>query len=502
MDSRAEPSVFHYCGLVIFSLVVVLISDLSLTWIVLLTIVLIFAVSSFWFKDIQSTLFFGLVSASSMNISKALIVDTGKIYTPGLYMALSDVFFIPLLILWFIDRKILRKRKIYWSSLHTMPLLFLIWMWITIFISEDPFAGILVSITYTKYFLMFIVIADYISDSRHLRIALYAFGMGTLAHIIVGLLEYFSGGAFAIQGGKLAQTGARLVFQDAGGVHAFRPSGLGGHPNILADILVFVLPMSLLLILLGKKFILEHKIMGRLAYVGMYPFFVSGVVVLVLTLSRGGWLSFVFGSLYMIYFGYKKGVVPKSIIRGLVVSAMIGMVAVVVIFPTALLRITESDERSGETRVVMAHQAALIIERNPIMGVGIAGYNRAARANIPEIFSLLGEGYRKSILKGIVHNKYLLVMAETGIVGIVLFLLTLWRFLTVVPKGDYWTDPVLYSLGLGLSAGIAGQIAFFMLDHFYVFPRIAFLYVFFGCLSAVIKLQKQENQSLPGTSLQ
>ena len=96
------------------------------------------------------------------------------------------------------------------------------------------------------------------------------------------------------------------------------------------------------------------------------------------------------------------------------------------------------------------------------------------------------------------HNKYLLIMAETGIVGMVLFMLMLWKFLSVVAKEDFWADPAYYCLALGFSAGVFGQVVFFMLDHFYVGLRMNFLYIFFGLICAVVKLQKQANEELRG----
>ena len=493
MTSRAEPSIWHYFGFLLFSIAFLILSDLSVTWLVLLTCSLVFGAICFWFKNIKLILFLGFVFCSSIHLTKALIVE-GGIYTPGLSLSISDVFLIPLTFIWLAEKKFFLKQKIYWSKLHLPPLLFLLWLWFSALVAEDHFAGILMCISYTKYFLIFTLLSDFISSPQYLRYALFAFALGMCAHFTLAFLEVGLGRGIAIQGAKTTTLGTRLVFEQAGGVHAFRPSGFAGHPNALANILVFTLPTFLILVILGRRFL------GFESHFLVTGIFAVGIVVLILTLSRGAWISFTCSLIYMFYIGYKRGIIPKRHIQAILTCALIGGLATVAIFPTALLRITESDQRSGESRIVMMKQAALIIQRNPIFGVGIAGYNGAARTNIPESFSRLSPWFQDELLKGVVHNKYLLVMSETGIVGFALFVLMLYRFLIVVPKGDFWTNPLFFSLALGFTAGVFGQAVFYMVDHFYADPRITMLYLFFGFIGSIVKLQKEENEVLQRVS--
>jgi len=469
-------------------------SDLSFTWLVLLLMSLFLVSSSFWAKDIKLVLFFGFVFASSINITKALIVE-GGIYTPGLSISLFDIFLMPLLFLWILEKKLFSGEKIYWSKLHFFPLLFLLWLWISVSYSEDKFAGFLMCISYTKFFIIYVFICDYVSSPKHLRIMLYAVALALLAHFSLAFLEIIFSGQISVQGTKTTTTGVNLVFENAGGVHAFRPSGFAGHPNAFADLLVFVLPVCLALLITGQKYI------GRAVWLATAALFVAGGVFLLLTLSRAGWISFAAACVYLLYFGNKKGIVPRRYINRLILVSVVSGVLAVLIYPTVYLRITESDQRSSESRIAMMHQSALIIQRNPVMGVGIAGYNRAARANIPEYFSNLNQWFQAELLKGIVHNKYLLVMSETGTIGLVLFLLTLWRFVSLVPKSDFWTEPVYLALALGISAGIFGQTVFYLFDHFYSDPRITMMYIYFGILTAIVKLQSMHKRSLKEASV-
>ena len=50
----------------------------------------------------------------------------------------------------------------------------------------------------------------------------------------------------------------------------------------------------------------------------------------------------------------------------------------------------------------------------PSLGVGLAGYNKAAQTVTPSTWAVLHPDFREALRKGIVHNKYLLTLAETG----------------------------------------------------------------------------------------
>ena len=153
--------------------------------------------------------------------------------------------------------------------------------------SEDKLAAFFICVNYTKYFLIFIFLADYIQSKKHIRLIMYAFALGICAHFLLAFVELLTGGGISIQGTNNTTLGTRLVFENAGGVHAFRPSGLMGHPNALADFMVFILPTLLMLILLGKN------LLGRFVWYVAGSLFLISVITLILTLSRAGWISFI-----------------------------------------------------------------------------------------------------------------------------------------------------------------------------------------------------------------
>jgi len=137
----------------------------------------------------------------------------------------------------------------------------------------------------------------------------------------------------------------------------------------------------------------------------------------------------------------------------------------------------------------MGQQALLIIRNHPITGVGLGGYTAAAQVYIPQSFSRVNPDFQQMVRKGVVHNKYLLQAAETGIVGLVLFVFMCVTFVRACFRVRRWRDPVHFAIGMGIAAALVGQLVFFLFDHFYVDNRMLLLWITFGVAAGVIRTQ-------------
>jgi O-antigen ligase len=117
--------------------------------------------------------------------------------------------------------------------------------------------------------------------------------------------------------------------------------------------------------------------------------------------------------------------------------------------------------------------------------VGLGGYEAAAHSATPASFSYLSTDYQIELRKEPVHNKYLLVVSESGLVGLALFLLLLWRHFRLLFPIVKWRNPAWFALALGLCSSIVGQAIFYLFDHFYVDSRMEMLWVCFAILRAL-----------------
>jgi O-antigen ligase len=467
---------------VALGLVFLLLADASLTWQLLIFAALCSAAALFWSRDAEMFLLFMYVTTVSIGMSKALIVE-GGIYSPGLSLNLSDLFFFPLAALWAWRRLVVEQRGLRLDSLQRFTLIFLAWLWFTAIISEDVLAGTLAAITYSKYVLMAIIVCEFVSSEARLRVILAGSAVTLAVHLLYAAAQALTGNALDIQGVKPTAVGVNLVFEGAGGVSAFRPSGFFTHPNVLADYLTYVLPCGVAIVAFGRKGLGRAWGLAALLTLG-------GIVVLVLTLSRGGWIATAAALAVMVVAGARKRLVATRQVFAIVgvLACLLALIAIA--YPAAYLRITESDQRSSESRLAMMDQALLIIQRNPVLGVGFGGYNRAAQNNIPESYSLVGTAFREQLLKGVVHNKYLLTTAEHGLIGLALFLTLLWRHLAIFFRQPVWRRGLTGAFALGATGAIAGQCVFFLFDHFYLDVRMEILWLTFGILGGLARVER------------
>jgi O-antigen ligase len=121
-------------------------------------------------------------------------------------------------------------------------------------------------------------------------------------------------------------------------------------------------------------------------------------------------------------------------------------------------RITGDDSGSAATRISLSRLGLSMIEAHPIRGVGA---NNSALV-IKEYVTLdMGKTWLSAI-----HNKYLLVWAETGIGGLLTFV---WFLLITI----YWgwkasksSNRFIALIALGLAAAIGGHMAHLTVDVF------------------------------------
>lgn len=458
----------------------VLLSVATPTWQVLALMAVVGWAMLGWSADRRAALLFLFVVAVPINLSKALVVE-GGIYSPGLSLFPSDLLLVALAAWWAGDRFV-SGVAIRIDRSHAPALLLLGWMWISALHSDYPLGGMLAAIVYTKFFVGYFLLTQVVRTPHDLRVVAAALLSGFVIQLLYATAQFASGSALEIQGAKITTLGTQLVFDQAGGLSAFRPSGFLQHPNVLGDYLVFVMPPALCLALLGPD-MLPRGVRAAAVFVVL-----AGAALLVATLSRGAWISLAVASLVVAVAGLRAGLVRRGHVVALLALGAAGAMLIVVLYPQALLRITESDAQSSEARLVMMDQALLIIGRHPLLGVGLGGYNFAAQTNIPESFASVSAAFQDQLLEGVVHNGFLLMAAEMGVIGVVLFLVLSWRMLRLAFPLARWRDPVYLAIALGLAAAIVGQMVFHLFDHFYADIRHSMLWMFFGLLQALSAL--------------
>jgi O-antigen ligase len=176
----------------------------------------------------------------------------------------------------------------------------------------------------------------------------------------------------------------------------------------------------------------EPKRLLRWGYFALAAF---SAVCLMYSFSRGGYVAFLAGWLFIGLFKQRK-LLLLLIVFGIMWTSLV---------PNAVVMRVEMTndggelDHSSETRLNLWEDAMEVFSSNPITGAGYETYAYMGRVGT----------YRDT------HNIYLKVLVETGFIGLVLFLWLLGKtFLTGFGLFRYANDPFLASLGLGLSAWV------------------------------------------------
>ena len=422
-----------------------------------------------------------------ISIGKTLLTG-GDYYWQTLTINAADLALLPYLLAVMLEW-IMAPKKVVRPVGATAALFYVAWMWITGLMAENAFGGMLAAVTLTKPVLLYFILANEIRTPRALRNVVLAFGAGLLLQFPIVIMQWLTGTGLSLSGARTASIGQTVAVGD---VAAFRPPGLTRHPNELADYPLFLLPTAVLLLCAPKG------TASRLAKMAAFILLGAGGAILVISLSRGAWIAGAGSLAFTFFMARRRGLMRSRHVRLAITGAVMAVAAVAIVYPAAIKRATGDDQRSTQVRLAMFEQALLIFRSNPIAGVGLGGYYTAAKSYIPPSFGKYSPALRQGITGNVVHNKYLLVLAEHGIVGLIVLLAVYATFFREWYRRKHWLDTGRSLLALGLTAALLAQLMFYMFEHFYFGFRTDALWLTLGILAVVYR---QENDAAHALAL-
>ena len=247
-----------------------------------------------------------------------------------------------------------------------------------------------------------------------------------------------------------------------------RLGGTVGSPNTAAGYLSMAIASAASVLFTNLKS--SHKGLGTAALA-------FGVLALILTYSRGGWMAVALAvAVISVSVSRRQGVSWKK------PAAVLALVAVVCLplYSIVSRRLLGDDRGSAQSRIPLMNLAFRIVKDNPVLGVGANNFTVAMDRYVTSDF-------REEFFFA-VHNKYLLVLAETGIGGLLAFLAFL---LQTLRRGwRIWSlhDPLLSVVALGFVGGLTGHMAHMNVDVFRGRPIQQTILLFAGLLVAMERL--------------
>lgn len=249
-----------------------------------------------------------------------------------------------------------------------------------------------------------------------------AVSIGAVLPLGVGLYQFFSQSLFGskilgISGRAVEESGVSVVqFGDERWLRAY---GTFSHPNVFGGYLATLILSMVYVLSRGVRRWMRLWYMGSLLLLG---------ALLILTMSRSAWMGAVLGVAAVIYAVSKGGNKESAIAVGKgVITLMIGMLfSTIIAWPLIATRVsggTFYEIRSVSERAALGQQANDLFAQNPIVGVG-AGNMTAALIEADN--SKFGYVYQP------VHNVFMLLLVEYGIIGMLLLAVLCYYFLCFV----------------------------------------------------------------------
>lgn len=330
-----------------------------------------------------------------------------------------------------------KRARIYWPrSLFALAAFFL-WAAATVWIAEKRFDVMSLN-SFSKIWnvlgMVFIPAAISWTSPGHERVFKVLFAAACLV-VLAGLAEMIFGLSFF----SLMRQGRFYGFQS-------HPLHAGGLYCLLA------------LTALSLALYNGSKLSLRIFWAASGLILSLGVI---LTRSRGYYLAFAAGCFVILCF---KGV--KAALAGIVVGAVMVAGAALIDAPfrerLSTINVRHTDE-SARIRVRLWRAAAEMIKDHPIAGVGY----RKWRDNILDYSRRVPDWFLDQASFAHAHNSYLTFAAETGIIGLALFLSfwfmlvrEQWRFLRTAVR-----EHAVYALAVASLAGLLGLLAAACFEH-------------------------------------
>jgi putative inorganic carbon (HCO3(-)) transporter len=340
----------------------------------------------------------------------------------------------------------------------------------SLLVARDPYLSLVEIALLVQVFLVYLYLVYYIRTRQDVVFVLGLLLLGLLMESLVLIGVFFAG-----QDLSLGPVFTYTLVQPTG--ESWRSGGTLVSPIVAAAYFSLLLAPAASVLLTRL-----HAVYKWLAAFS----FALGSLALLFTLSRGGWIAFALSISLCCLLAWRQGWLSPTV----PVVLCLTLVLLFVLFQdTIVTRLTADDNRAAFSRIPLMQLAFRIITDNPLLGVGANNFAVA----MPEYSKL---GFSREWLYT-VHNKYLLVWAETGIGGLLAFLF----FLLAILRRGWHTyrlrDPLLSALALGFTAAIAGQMVHMFVDTFNNRPQVQLLWVVAALISAMSRIAAPGQSSTP-----
>ncbi|MBN2104185.1 O-antigen ligase family protein [bacterium] len=296
--------------------------------------------------------------------------------------------------------------------------------------------------TYFRMYLLIVGIANNIRNMQELRTALFGMFIALLVESLIGIYQWRFG---AVGLYYLGERSARRIL--------WRSMGTFYVPSFYANYLALMLPIAF-------RMFVYYRPRKRMVTFFFGAVFISGILAIFTTYGRGPWIGLSIAITIIVLWSALKSRFRSRIRWTIPVLIIFALFFVFRYHNAVLSQFGSSRQASAQVRFPQFRIARRMIQANPIKGVGLGNYELNSwnymterERNHPQV-----NNYIK-----MVHNVYLYISAETGIIGGILIMVwfaailaTCYRILKSRAINDF-----IVNLALGIFGGILAIIIIF-----------------------------------------
>ncbi|MDD3813729.1 MAG: O-antigen ligase family protein, partial [Desulfocapsaceae bacterium] len=466
----------------LMGLAVSMTADMRLSWQFAMVAAFFFCTALVVFPQKKQLLIIAWILIHPLSIEKVIEVGSPlmpEFFPPALVISGSDIILFMLLLLLLFESLILQRRRV-WSFPKAMTPLFLFVAWNLIVFLLHPIStsSILALVHLLKITLFVIIMISAISTEHDYKIVLQAIAVSVAIQVVLVFYSSFSGDIIRLSS-KITNSIMSFAGEESGLSH-IRATGTVGHVNQEASFLTF---FSLPLIVLP---FLYHRFQRILFWLLLC----SVPLAVFLTYSRSAWLAMIVSILVIIGLSFYYRLLSIRTWVYLFPFILTAILSLPIISKPVLDRIIHGDEGATSSRIRSIELALDLTKKHPITGVGPGLFSTASLAYYPPqqitapmrsalvppnpLANQFGRLEISQIKIGTkifafplpVHNKFLLVLSELGVVGLLLFLWFQWRIFSHIQQTiKHSFGPTLWA-GIGLLSAFFASLIYMNLDLF------------------------------------
>lgn len=336
-----------------------------------------------------------------------------------------------------------RNKKLAYAPVNKYIILFALVYLVSIVMSVRPAASFGAGLVMGLFILFAIVLQNAVNTEKQFNAVIYGMIIAGVIVCAYGFYQY----VFNIVGTTAWWD------EDKFTSISMRVYSTLGNPNVLAEYLLLIIPFS------AAAFFTQKSHAGR-----WLVLFAGGAMVLcmVLTMSRGGWLGLlVAAALFLVLLD-----------RRFIILGMVGLIALYFVLPDSIISrfasIGDMSDTSTSYRVSIWMGALLMLKDYWYCGIGPGA---AAFNGVYPIYSYNAASAQHA------HNLYLQITCDTGVSGIVVFVMFMFSYFRMLASAISRTrEKAARMYQIAAMSSAAGFFVQALTDHAFYNYRVVLMF--------------------------